>query len=440
MKKYSFVCIFLSIFLATGAGHCSFNIFQHRKVNICPVENQGEGEYGYLSESIRTQVYSYARAIPFLTLTDEERAFLKNLSRTDEYSEEFSHAGERITYRMIPRVERGGPSQEHWPINICGSFRVISEEEVEIMLAARNTISGETIVSPPLTLPLGTALNNPSSYLTPFFRKLLRYETHTATFEAKPEESLIFIDGKLRGIGRAEGVLLPAGFHRITVKNEGYLEYSDIFSLSEDGFFVQVVMKKPEPLRQIRISSTPEAGVYLDERFLGNTPLDIDVTRESFTITLRRDGYRDAVIHSMDIEKRRGQKDVSDVIDVKLIPSDITQARYDSAEKYKKQAKLLSYAGFAMLGATVLFGVEKTLFEQKADLYEGVDQTRSDRSRATARTYSVLTVSSAAATGIIFGFSFLRMLKYFRVYEEPARTYEKYSGITLQYRIGEVQF
>jgi hypothetical protein len=438
MKKYAFVCIFLSILLAARAGHCSFNIFQHRKINICPVENQGEDEYGYLSESIRTQVYSFALSIPFLTLTDEERTFLEIL--TYEYKEEFSRAGERITYRMIPRVERGERSQEHWPINICGSFRVISEEEVEITLQAHNTITGETVGSPPLTLPLGTALNNPGSYLTPFFKKLLRYETHTANVEAKPEGSLIFIDGKLRGVGRAEGILLPAGFHRITVKNEGYLDYSDIFSLSEDGFFIQVDLKKPEPLRKIRISSTPEAGVYLNERFLGNTPLDIDVTREPYTITLRREGYRDAVIHSTDMKKSRAQKDVPETIDVRLIPSDIAQDRYESAEKYRKQAKLLSYTGFAMLGATVLFGVEKTLYEQKADLYEGVDQNRSDRARATARTYSVLTASSAAATGIIFGFSFLRMLKYFRVYAEPARTYERYSGITLQYRIGEVQF
>jgi hypothetical protein len=440
MKKYAFACVFFSIFLATASGHCSFNIFQNRKINICPVENKGSEEHGYLSESIQTQVYSYTLAIPFLTLTDEERVFLKNLSRTDEYSEQFSQAGEKITYRMIPLVEKCEPSQDLWPINICGSFRMVSEEDIEITLEAHNTISGEAVGTPPLTLPLGTALNNPGSYLTPFFKMLLRYETHTATFEAKPDGSLIFIDGTLRGIGRADSILLAAGAHRLTVKNEGYLEHTDIFSLSEDGYFVKVVLKKPEPLWKIRISSTPEAGVYLDERFLGKTPLDIDVMREPFTITLRREGYRDAVIHSADIETHGRKKDASDAIDVKLIPSAIEQARYESAETYKKQAKLLSYAGFAMLGATILCGVEKTLYEQKADLYEGVDQPRSDRSRATARTFSVLTVSSAAATGVLFGFSFLRILKYFRAYEEPAREYEKYSGITLQYRIGEVKF
>jgi hypothetical protein len=444
MKKYAFVCIFFSIFLivffTTEAGFCSLNIFTHRKINICPVENQSGEEYDYLAESIRTQVYTFALSIPFVTLTDEEREFLKNLSQTDEYREAFSNAGNRITYRLIPQIERDMPSRQHWPINICCSFLVVSEEEIEITIEAQNTMSGERVDSPTVRLPLGTVINNSGAYLTPFFKTLLRYETYTATIDAEPEGSLIFIDGKLQGIGSAEGILLPAGYHRITVKNEGYTDYSDIFSLSEDGFSLEVVLERPEPLRRVSVSSTPEAGVYLDERFLGNTPLDVEVTREPFTITLKRDGYRDAVIHSTDIEELSTKKEAGDAVEIALIPSDIAQARYEDAEKYKKQAKIFSYAGFAMLGATVLFGVEKTLYEQKADLYEGVNQPRSDRARATAKTFSVLTISSAAATGVIFGFSFLRMLKYFRVYAELPPTYEKYSGVTLQYRIGEVQF
>jgi len=444
LKKYAFVCIFFStfliVFLTTGAGHCSFNIFTHRKINICAVENRGDEEYDYLAESIRTQVYTFALSIPFVTLTDEERVFLKNLSQTDEYSEAFSDAGNRITYRLIPQVELDTPSRRHWPIHICCSFLVLPGEEIEIAIEAQNTMSGESVVPPPVQLPLGTVLNRPGSYLTPFFKRLLRYETYTATIEAEPEGSLIFIDGKLRGIGMAEGILLPAGSHRVTVKHEGFTDYSDIFSLSEDGFSLQVVLKSSKPLRRISVSSTPEAGVYLDERFLGNTPLDVEVAREPFTITLKRDGYRDAVIHSTDIEELSAKEASGNSVNIALIPTDIAQARYEDAVKYKKQAKIFSYAGFAMLGATVLFGVEKTLYEQKADLYDGVNQPRSDRARATAKTFSVLTYSSAAATGVIFGFSFLRMLKYFRVYAELPPTYEEYSGVALQYRVGEVQF
>ncbi len=404
------------------------------------MENRGGEEYNYLAESIRTQVYTFALSIPFVTLTDEERVFLKNLSQTDEYGDAFSDAGNRITYRLIPQVGRDALSLRHWPINICCSFLVMPGEEIEIAIEAQNTMSGERVVSPTVRLPLGTVLNKPGVYLTPFFKTLLRYETYTATIEAEPEGALIFIDGKLRGIGTAEGILLSAGSHRVTIKNEGYTDYSDIFSLSEDGFFLQVVLKRPEPSRRISVSSTPEAKVYLDERFLGNTPLDVEVTREPFTITLKRDGYRDAVIHSTDIEELSAKRASGDALSIALIPSEIAQARYEDAEKYKKQAKIFSYAGFAMLGATVLFGVEKTLYEQKADLYEGVNQPRSDRARATAKTFSMLTISSAAATGVIFGFSFLRMLKYFRVYAELPPTYKEYSGFTLQYRVGEVQF
>jgi len=98
----------------------------------------------------------------------------------------------------------------------------------------------------------------------------------------------------------------------------------------------------------------------------------------------------------------------------------------------RKQAKILSYTGFGMLGVTIFLGVKKTLYDQKADLYRPINEDLSQKSARTARTLSAFTYASSAVTGGAFIFSFIKLIKYFTLYNartEPEgdkiRVYEK---------------
>jgi len=94
-----------------------------------------------------------------------------------------------------------------------------------------------------------------------------------------------------------------------------------------------------------------------------------------------------------------------------------------------------------MLGASILLGVQKTLYDQKADLY-GIreDNDRYRNSLSTADTLFYLTAASSAVTAGIFTFSFLRLLKYFTLYGSHPE-YQRYNhGDSIKLLKKEVQF
>lgn len=440
MKRYFFIFFISIFFLSTRQGFSDFNVFQYRKVIIGIFENKNQDMYNYLSESLQTHIYNYSHSILYLTITDKERVFLEQLAEKEEYREDFLLAGERIGYRFIPWIVKGAEQLEDWPLYIYGDYKVISEEEVRLTLYAHNLISDSLFTQYSASHSVESILNNPSEFLIPFFKEFLRYQTYSATLESEPRDSLLFIDGNLIGRGYIEDILLPVGYHRITVKKEGFLDYSDTFYINEDGFHYKAALEKGALTRKLKINTVPsDAQVYIGEKYQGSTPVEILVPNEQFTLTIIKDEYKDKIIHSSAIFKEVTSDGY--VLELTLLPLIEEEVQYKSAETHKKNSKILAITGFGMLGVSILLGVEKTLYEQKADLHKiNGDQDDYEKARSRANMFTILTVASAAVTGSVFTLSFFQLKKYFTLYSSQT-DYQYYGkGKSIDLLRGHIRF
>ncbi len=423
MKNYPRI-LFIFIFLfVTSPGLCEFNIFQQRNVIIGEFSNKGDTEYDYLADSLRTRIYTYALSIPFLTLTDEERLFLEELSIRDEFEDAFLAADSKISYRMIPLIEKGtltyryqSFSERRWPIYIHGNFTVISEEEIYLEIYAHNGITGRKNRLYQTQITLYSLINEPHTYLIPFFKIFLQYKVYSASIDAVPQDSYIFIDERLVGIGSAKNIFLPQGQHRLSVIREGYIKYTDFINLNEDGFFTSVELQEIKKRRSFSIFTDPVgADIYMDEQFMGITPLELKLTGNYHTFTIIKKGYSQVIVSSLSLPHDQ------DILDVKLISPDITEKQYHQAETHLKRAKISAITGLGMLGASIILGTKKTLYHQEADLYRETKPRRYyQASMDASRVFLYLTVTSSVITGGIFTYSFIQIIKYFTLYSPEA--------------------
>ena len=140
------------------------------------------------------------------------------------------------------------------------------------------------------------------------------------------------------------------------------------------------------------LTDPSESDVYLNEEFLGKTPLEINLVEGYETLTFVKDGH-DRLIYN--IENLPPDKKT---LDLKLSTTELTQDRYLQAETHLKRAKILSYSGIGMLGVSILLGREKTLYDQNEDL--GGDRYKDLGLKTNIFTY--LTAASSIITGGIF--------------------------------------
>jgi hypothetical protein len=421
MKKLIVGAVVFCFFHAALPSFGDFNIFTSRRVVIGDITSSSGKEYEYIADSVRSSLYITFLQIPFLTLTDEERSLLRQLAMEPRYEEEFLDAGETIPYRVTPVVEKGTYTDEHWPLYLSGSYTVLPDDRVQLSLSAYNTLIDKTVASYSESISLESLLQNPQSYQVPFLRSFLKYRTYRVSIEADPQDSFIFIDGEAVGIGKVEELLLPAGRYRLSITRDGYEQYSDLFTLSEEDIRITVVLDKKKSVGELSLSTVPQsADVLVDERYVGRTPLLIQIPSERSILTVKKEGYSEETLRASDllsIEKGGS-------FELRLLPIYEAEQLLVQADRLKRQARLLSYTGIGMVGLSILLGAQKTLSEQRADLYRESNQERYEQARSSANLLSALTSISAAATTGFFIFSFSKMVKYFTLYNRaPAVTF-----------------
>jgi hypothetical protein len=438
-RLFSYLIAYL---IVAGTALCGVNVFLERTVMIAELENRGDPTYDYLAESLMTSTFSYALSIPFLTLTDEEREALEQISQREEFTASFEAAGKRVGYKLTPRIQRSVPEgqgaemkEEGWPLVISGSFTVVTEGEVKLALRAFNTLIKRQEAAYTVTLPLATLLNEPEVFLVPFFKSVLRYKTYVTSFESLPRDALIFIDGRFAGVGTVKNILLSRGEHRISAKRDGYNEYSDILYIDEDGQVKKITLTPVKRLRVMKILSQPGgAFVYIDEQFMGITPLEVSLPDRFFTFSFMKEGYKTATVKSTDLSENQEE------LNIQLLTVEAAQSVVDRAETHRKRAKILAYTGVAMLGVSIFFAVEKTLNAQRADLEEGRNQDRFEEASDREEAYTYLTIGSFVATGTIFTFSFVQMAKYFNLYNLQSDMAQSATGGNITLFKKEVRF
>jgi len=433
MKKVFRISFLLLLFSTEVVAASNFNPFKERKIVIGEFINHGENKYDYLGESLRNIIYNYALTVSVITLTDDEIEGLKILSKIEKYKKLFSEAGEKISYRLKPLIEKGMAVTGDYPIYIQGSYDVINEDNVLIEIMASNALIEKVIVSYQIKVNLLNIVDEPWAWLIPFFRDFLRYKAYTFTVQSVPYDSLIFLDGKLIGVGVARNILVAPGLHRVSVKKKGYYGYSDIIKINKDGYFKTIELREEEKNRELYICTVPaNSRIYVDEKLSGESPLTIYLSGGIHTLTFKKDGYLEKTLRYNTVPDERERLNVS------LIEINKEQSAYSLSESHKRISKALYYTGMGFLGLSIIFGAESTLNAQRADLYKESNEDIYRSSLKNKALFSYLTIASSMVMGGVFTFSFVELLKYFKYYRYPAKAFRKNNNITILER--EVRF
>lgn len=149
------------------------------------------------------------------------------------------------------------------------------------------------------TVNLNASTGSISPTLTPILTE------GNISISSSPDETKVYIDGTYKGETPTILTNIEQGSHKITVKLEGYGDWSQTI-IVEAGKTTSI---SPilEPTRgNISVSSSPdEAKVYIDGTYKGETPTILNNIEKGFhEITLKLEGYEDWTQHiTVDIGK-----------------------------------------------------------------------------------------------------------------------------------------
>lgn len=99
-----------------------------------------------------------------------------------------------------------------------------------------------------------------------------------------------------------EPLNLSYGTYTIRAEKEGYTPFETQISINSPQATLNINLEKIEKVGKVNISSNPDnAEVYINNAFVGYTPLNYKVSQGVHTITLKKSGYNDFVLSSVTI-------------------------------------------------------------------------------------------------------------------------------------------
>ena len=114
------------------------------------------------------------------------------------------------------------------------------------------------------------------------------------TIIPEPKESAVYLDGKLKGIGKIHEPSGAPGKLQIRVTHPGYQEKTlEIFTGLFEEKEVRISLIQEATTSISITSSPPDADVYLDSRWVGTTPLAIDSVFRNQKMLLKKEGYEE---------------------------------------------------------------------------------------------------------------------------------------------------
>ena len=375
-------------------------------------KNLSGSEYDYLKEPIAISLLNSLKKIPFFTLTPAQKEKIKDYYRVKAGPDSLL-CDIFIRNKLEPLVYRGKREGGILSLDIVGSYAVDSRNKNIIGIWVKGRNNKLLLDTGLVYLKADTDLIIRDNYeiFFPFIKSLLNYRVSTVRVSSMPEDSLIFIDGVFCGLGSTGSLLLPAGIHRIRVIHDGYSDYTEIVNISE-SYFSKFVELNLLPRKTVLVESIPGgAEVYINEKFVGNTPIEIPYDKPC-VLTLKKDGFNDReyFLH-IDSKLTSGYS-----VNLTMVPSDSFSALKQKAERDKKISRVLYYTGLGLVAVSAVLGTQSVLYRQKKELYRNVNNYEYNRAKDLSNILGVASFGFGSTAVITLSFSFFKIYRYFKLY------------------------
>lgn len=120
--------------------------------------------------------------------------------------------------------------------------------------------------------------------------KDVSYNAGEVTININEASARLFLNGNEKIAG--EKMTLKFGDYSVKVTKEGFSDYETTFNLSEPEYSLDVSLEKIMQVASVTIkTSPPGADVYINNTYVGITPLTTSVEYGSKTITIKMSGY-----------------------------------------------------------------------------------------------------------------------------------------------------
>lgn len=382
-------------------------VISELKFFVGEFKDLGPGNHTYIKRILRLALVESLKKIPFFTLTEEQQSLVKDSlyfsMRSDGKSPTVI-----LKNNLLPVIVNNVPSKSPLVIAFTGMFRV-SDGSVNIWISAENRKIGYIINNYHVQSSTDDLIKRHEDLFIPFVKDILNYRVSEVRINTRPDNSLIFIDDNFAGKGSTGSLLIVPGLHKLWVYADGYREWHEIINVAGDEYKKDIKMSRIEQVGRIIVKTEPSgAQVYVDEKFFGLTPIALN--KNSGTVTLVKDGYRNNVFNLKDINGKE--------VYVKLKPTEQYKLEKNIAEKRKKISNVLYYTGLGFTFLAALSGARVTYYTQKAELYRNIDEAESSKYEKLKNVYSGLMIGAASTSVVIFSISFAEMLSYFKLYEK----------------------
>lgn len=144
-------------------------------------------------------------------------------------------------------------------------------------------------------------------------------------FDNLPDGAEVLVDESSIGVGPLGPTDVEPGEHTVRVRLQGYTEYTDVLQVPR-GEELHVPVDLIPLAHVLAVTSTPPgARLFVDDRFAGETPTDVELIDGSHALRLSLRGFEDAL---RTIEAIAGQRDTWSV-DLVALPEQAPPQWYE---------------------------------------------------------------------------------------------------------------
>ncbi|MBR1443620.1 MAG: PEGA domain-containing protein, partial [Firmicutes bacterium] len=131
----------------------------------------------------------------------------------------------------------------------------------------------------------------------------IQIKTGVLIVTANVKDVTLTVNGKTEKMG--EPLILDYGTYKVKVTKDEYHDYEEDVKVDKDEIKIKAELKKIVKKGKLTVSSTPNgADLYVDNSKVGITPVSVEVDRGTHTITVRKLGYKDFYLSSVDIGEK----------------------------------------------------------------------------------------------------------------------------------------